>query len=354
MAFEHESAAALFFGVRLKYSTPSARITKEKLETVLLGFQIRHPILRCRVVTDPTKDKYELEESNSTKLSVLLLPRNHSPTTWREYYEEHINGVAINCDDPTTPQNRVVLFQDDDADEADLVFHFQHYLCDGISTVQLIHQVLSSISGEEPIPVAPSFHTKSMDDCLWDTHKRNSPVFPSTGMVLNFSRKLARDANNVKFQKFTPFPVEVKHTGGKQQTSLNRTFVPNPVRLSEKDSKLFFLACKANKTTVTSAVACFLEEAMGLWDPKKGKKVGICAILMTNARVAAKPEVNVADMTLHVGSFSARNVPVDFSKKVDVWKRARDFKKQSANRNFGKRAIFNALFTRFGIRDRRF
>jgi hypothetical protein len=139
---EHVLDGNILFSVRLEGS-----LRLDQLRSALARLQRKHPALRALVREEPDGLYYEAD--CAPEIPLRIVPRAAEDDCWRECQTELTTDFAYD-----QPQLRAVWLQSEL--ESDLLFTTSHRICDGMSVLIIVREVLRSLhTDHEPIPYEP-------------------------------------------------------------------------------------------------------------------------------------------------------------------------------------------------------
>jgi hypothetical protein len=139
---EHVLDGNIVYFVRLEGS-----LRLDQLRSALFRVQRKHPALRALIREAP--DGLYYEEDSAPEIPLRMVPRIAEDDYRREYQTELTTDFAYD-----QPQLRAVWLQSEL--ESDLLFTTSHRICDGMSMLTIVREVLRSLyNDEELIPYAP-------------------------------------------------------------------------------------------------------------------------------------------------------------------------------------------------------
>ena len=148
----------------------------DQLRSALLRVQRKHPALRALI--REASDGLYYETDSAPEIPLRIVPRVSEDDYQRECYTERMTDFAYD-----EPQLRAVWLRS--GSENDLLFTTSHRICDGMSIMIIVREVLQSLhSDEEPIP----YEQVTVQDIIGDYQppqmwKRKLAVFVINGLV---------------------------------------------------------------------------------------------------------------------------------------------------------------------------
>ncbi len=110
------------------------QLSEERLRNALAGLQAKHLLLRCLITYKDGRPWYEVQEP-PPPISLRIIPRRSTDDWVRE--SAHEEARLFNAGEPLI---RLTWLRGEDASELLLTCH--HCLCDGVSTVTLLRELL--------------------------------------------------------------------------------------------------------------------------------------------------------------------------------------------------------------------
>jgi NRPS condensation-like uncharacterized protein len=178
--------APMYFAFRLKIK---GQIILEELKQALAKMQQRHPLARVRVEMTQDKKQYITDE-NVPPIPAKEL--NAAKTDWKSLVKEELGKPF---DIFKGPMIRIFLIRRKDV--CDLVAVFHHALCDGLSAVLFLHELMLFLSDParpvNPFSEAPIFTRLIKKEIMEIINKREIPDWLKNKEYLKVELKPPKD-----------------------------------------------------------------------------------------------------------------------------------------------------------------
>lgn len=321
-AVEYYSSGMLFGGVSLECD---AAFLKRQLPVALRVLQKQHPTLRC-TLGKTSQNVYTYEEYPEMVIFIDYRPRNGNAQAWQRVWQEEFEAQHAQLGGPCL---RVIVFTDDTEQQHELALAVDHFVCDGTSFSYLLHELMYNLG----CCITPDDVEWGAWEQPWEDTKLLCEKYPrALPMYAGKYVKSAVDMISViAARDITALPFAPGHDGfqllrtARQMVDASRTHVINH-QLSKEDTRVLLERCRAEKSTVTSAVASAFaagqQEAIRAWRGGKPSLAPLGSTLSVMVSMRNGRTVNPINLAPHVSNIHM-NVYQASAAPAELWHASR-------------------------------
>lgn len=293
-------------------------IAKEDLKEALKKVNKMHPLIGARVVTDNKHEAWFTDEGVSP-ISLKVIKRT-SDRQWIDIVE---NQEIIPFDFEKGPLIRFILLQSEEI--SDIIIICQHSICDGISLINLIQDIILLLS-------EPETEVKKIETVL-PTSNNFTPV-PFRFKLKLLKNKLIMSIINRKWNKQPVFFDEEDYQNVHEAYFQKYSHKIIELELSKGETSALIKKCRKNHVTVNSALSSALLAAKNDILGESPKKNPLVQIAVNVRNELKKPSENVF-------GFLASGIRIEFKylPGKTLWENISLFHRKVASDLKGKKAL---------------
>ncbi len=250
-------------------------LTEKILRQALDLLQIRHPFLNCHIIGSPGDLHFKTEGTPKIPLRIVEI-ENLNTEDWQSVAIEEINNQI----DSEKVLMRAVLIKTLDSNVNYLIITLEHIICDGISIVYLMSELLSicgQILSENKIPsISKLPMLPSLDDLL-----------PKVEIKWH-NQQIDKEIKTLEVEQ--DLPLELRKTGLVHK------------KLAPEITKVIISSCKEEHATVNGALCAAMMLAVADKIKDKDKNLFLSCFSAINLRQRINPPISNHDLALLASS----------------------------------------------------